>query len=46
MVVSSQLPSYQDVLVVGSGAAGLYAALCLPPNLKVGLITKEDLKTG
>ncbi len=30
----------------GSGAAGLYAALCLPPNLKVGLITKEDLKTG
>ncbi|MFM6065040.1 MAG: L-aspartate oxidase, partial [Microcystis panniformis] len=46
MVVSWQLPSYQDVLVVGSGAAGLYAALCLPPNLKVGLITKEDLKTG
>lgn len=46
MVVSSQLPSYQDVLVVGSGAAGLYAALCLPANLKVGLITKEDLKTG
>jgi L-aspartate oxidase len=24
----------------------LYAALCLPANLKVGLITKEDLKTG
>jgi L-aspartate oxidase len=46
MVELSQLPSYQDVLVVGSGAAGLYAALCLPSHLKVGLVTKEDLKTG
>jgi len=32
-----------DVLVVGAGAAGLYAALCLPEHLRVGLLTKESL---
>jgi L-aspartate oxidase len=32
-----------DVLVVGAGAAGIYAALCLPSTLKVGLITKDTL---
>ncbi len=35
-----------DVLVIGSGAAGLYAALCLPSSYSVGLITKDKLKTG
>jgi len=39
------LPQF-DILVVGSGAAGLYAALCLPNHLQVGLITKDTLKTG
>ncbi len=32
-----------DVLVVGAGAAGLYAALCLPQQFQVGLITKDTL---
>ncbi len=32
-----------DVLVVGAGAAGLYTALCLPTELRVGLITKETV---
>lgn len=32
-----------DVLIVGAGAAGLYAALCLPSHLKVGLITKDTV---
>ncbi len=32
-----------DVLLVGSGAAGLYAALCLPDTYRVGLITKDVL---
>jgi L-aspartate oxidase len=32
-----------DVLVIGAGAAGLYTALCLPPQFKIGLITKEPL---
>jgi L-aspartate oxidase len=35
-----------DVLVIGSGAAGLYAALCINPNYRVALITKEQLQTG
>ena len=35
-----------DVVVVGSGAAGLYGALCLPPELKVALITKDKINTG
>lgn len=32
-----------DVLVIGSGAAGLYSALCLPTEYQVGLITKDVL---
>ena len=43
---SPELPLDLDVLVIGSGAAGLYAALCLKSTLKVGLITKDKLKTG
>lgn len=35
-----------DVVIIGSGAAGLYAALCLPKELKIALITKNTLKTG
>ena len=32
--------------MVGSGAAGLYGALCLPDNLRVALVTKDRLNTG
>ncbi|WP_026102767.1 L-aspartate oxidase [Pleurocapsa sp. PCC 7319] len=35
-----------DVIVVGSGAAGLYGALCLPNNFQVALVTKDQLNTG
>ena len=35
-----------DIIVVGSGAAGLYAALCLPTHYRVGLITKDSVQTG
>lgn len=34
-----------DVLIVGTGAAGLYAALNLNEDLNVLLITKEDRKS-
>lgn len=33
-----------DVVIVGSGVAGLFAALCLPKDKDVLVITKEDLK--
>lgn len=33
-----------DVVIVGSGVAGLFAALCLPKSKDVLVITKEDLK--
>lgn len=32
-----------DVIVVGAGAAGLYASLCLPPHMRVALITKDTI---
>lgn len=41
--LSKALNYRHDVLVVGAGAAGLYAALCLPEHLTVGLITKDTL---
>jgi L-aspartate oxidase len=35
-----------DVVVVGSGAAGLSAALTLAPSLKVAVLAKSDLSSG
>jgi L-aspartate oxidase len=37
------IASQFDVLIIGGGAAGLYAALSLPSHLSVGLVTKEEL---
>ncbi|MFZ4640682.1 MAG: L-aspartate oxidase [Nodosilinea sp.] len=39
---ASRLTAF-DVLVVGGGAAGLYAALSIPDQWRVGLITKDNL---
>ena len=44
--LSNSLVPQFDVVVVGSGAAGLYSALCLAERFNVGLITKDKLKTG
>jgi L-aspartate oxidase len=35
-----------DVLVIGSGAAGLSLALRLPPHVRVGLVAKRELEEG
>lgn len=43
---SPNIPSQFDILVIGSGAAGLNAALCLPDHLQVGLVTKDTVKAG
>lgn len=43
---ASALLNSFDVLVIGSGAAGLYATLCLPSHLQIGLITKDTVKKG
>ena len=43
----NQLPKQEfDVVVVGSGVAGLYAALNLGEEKKVAILTKSDLKTS
>ncbi len=33
-----------DAIVVGAGAAGLYAALCLPKHLRVAIISKDQIE--
>lgn len=33
-----------DTVIVGSGVAGLFAALCMPGDREILIITKEDLK--
>lgn len=33
-----------DILIIGSGAAGLSAALAIPAAYRIGLITKDDLQ--
>jgi L-aspartate oxidase len=43
---SHQIPAQFDVLVVGAGAAGLYAALCLPNSWRVGLLSKDTLQVS
>ena len=35
-----------DVLIVGSGAAGLYCALYLPQDKKIVIITKDDVENS
>jgi len=32
-----------DVIIIGSGIAGVYTALCLPQNLNVAILTKEEI---
>ena len=35
-----------DVLIIGSGAAGLGLALRLPAHIKTGLVAKRELEEG
>jgi L-aspartate oxidase len=45
-LLSREIPAELDVLVVGAGAAGLYAALCLPTTWRVGLLSKDTLQVS
>lgn len=42
----AKIPHHADVVIVGAGAAGLYAALCIPSHYSVCLLTKEKLRVG
>lgn len=43
---SAHAPLHFDVLIVGSGLAGLSAALLLPPDKRVAVITKRRVSEG
>ena len=36
------MKEHYDVIIVGTGAAGLYCALNLPEKMKILLITKQE----
>ena len=38
--------SQYDIIVVGSGAAGLYCALSFPSSLQIAIVTKDVINTG
>lgn len=39
-------PESYDVIIVGTGVAGLFAGLCLPDKLKVLMITKDEIENS
>ena len=43
---TSTAPLNFDVLIIGSGLAGLTAALLLAPTHRVALLTKRELSDG
>lgn len=42
--IARSLDTRWDVVIAGAGAAGLYAALCLPSHYRVLLLTKDELR--
>lgn len=39
-------PQRFDVIIVGTGVAGLFAGLCLPEHLKILMITKDEIENS
>lgn len=37
------VPQYYDVIIIGSGIAGVYTALEIPENLKIAILSKEEI---
>jgi L-aspartate oxidase len=44
--LSEELANYYDVIIVGAGAAGLYAALCLPAHFQIAIISKDHIEAS
>jgi L-aspartate oxidase len=44
--LSEELASSYDVVIVGAGAAGLYAALCLPAHLQIAIVSKDRIEAA
>jgi L-aspartate oxidase len=44
LALFDDLSAGYDAIIVGAGAAGLYAALCLPPHLRVAVISKDQIE--
>lgn len=45
-VINKQLSDDYDVIIVGTGVAGLFAALSISPELKILMISKDKIKNS
>ena len=43
---TAEAAPFADVLIIGGGLAGLYAALCLPETMRITIVTKEPVNVS
>ncbi|MCR1842647.1 L-aspartate oxidase [Murimonas intestini] len=44
--MNNKLEQAYDAIVVGTGAAGLFTACCLPPDMRILMVTKDDVENS